>query len=179
MLHSAVQFGSLHGCSSEQQLQIQFNRPVLWLFALIQHTGGFVLKEWSQNSLWLCQGLAFTLQSYKSIEAMEGRTHCKCLWRGRYGKCNYPEKEITRQAFIYLPFFFPLSFPLLVKSTIAGIVKKMHFEHFVILLSGMQEISLQTNTKMQMCDNTVFFTLFRNSIIRKTCVSVKTVTTWN
>lgn len=148
MLNSAVQFGSLHGCSSEQQLQIQFNRPVLWLFALIQHTGGFVLKEWSQNSLWLCQGLAFTLQSYKSIEAMEGRIHCKCLWRGRYGKCNYPEKEITRQAFLFALFFSSL-FPLLVKSTIAGIVKKIHFEHYIILLSWMQEIYLQT--EIQRC----------------------------
>lgn len=153
MLNSAVQFGSLHGCSSERQLQIQFNRPVLWLFALIQHTGGFVLKEWSQNSLWLCQGLAFTLQSYKSIEAMEGRSHCKCLWRGRYGKCNYPEKEITRQAFFICPFFSSL-FPLLVKSAIAGRVKKMHFEHYIILLSQMQEIYLQTEIQRCRCVKT-------------------------
>lgn len=90
-----------------------------------------------------------------------------------------PREGNNKTSFYLFGLFFPLSFPLLVKSTIAGIVKKMHFEHFVILLSGMQEIYLQTNTKMQMCDNTVFFTLFRNSIIRKTCVSVKTVTIWN
>lgn len=154
MLNSVVQFGSLHGCSSEQQLQIQFNRPVLWLFALIQHTGGFVLKEWSQNSLWLCQGLAFTLQSYKSIEAVEGRTHCKCLWRGRYGKCNYPEKEITRQAFLLFGLLFPLLFSSLVKSNIARIVKKIHFEHFIILLSQMQEIYLQTEIQRLRCVKT-------------------------
>lgn len=165
MLNSVVQFGSLHGCSSEQQLQIQFNRPALWLFALIQHTGGFVLKEWSQNSLWLCQGLAFTLQSYKSIEAVEGRTHCKCLWRGRYGKCNYPEKEITRQAFFYALFFSPFPFSLLVKSTIAGIVKKIHFEHLIILLSQMKEIYLQTEIQRCRCEKTYYFSVHSEIIL--------------
>lgn len=156
MLNSAVQFGSLHGCSSEQQLQIQFNRPVLWLFALIQHTGGFVLKEWSQNSLWLCQGLAFTLQSYKSIEAMEGRTHCKCLWRGRYGKCNYPEKEITRQAFIYLPFFSPLLSSLGEEYYCKNNEKNAFWTFYNSSKLNARNLLTDRNTKMQMCGNSIF-----------------------
>lgn len=161
MLNSAVQFGSLHGCSSEQQLQIQFNRPVLWLFALIQHTGGFVLKEWSQNSLWLCQGLAFTLQSYKSIEAMEGRIHCKCLWRGRYGKCNYPEKEITRQAFFICSFFF-----LTFSSPSEEYYCRNSQENPFWTLHNSSKLNAgnlltDRNTKMQACENIVFFSPIR------------------
>lgn len=141
--------------------------------ALIQHTSGCVLKEWSQNSLWLCQGLAFTLQSYKSIEALEGRTHCKCVWRGRYGKCNYPEKEITRQGFFLFAtfFFFFFPFPLLVESCTPGTDRKNHLEHFINLTNWSSKSTgnfvTDRITKTQMCDTLVFFSLFSNATIRK------------
>lgn len=165
MQNSVVQFGCLHGCSSEQQLQIQFNRPALWLFALIQHTGGFVLKEWSQNSLWLCQGLAFTLQSYKSIEAVEGRTHCKCLWRGRYGKCNYPEKEITRQAFFSRPFFSPLPISPLGEEYCCRNSQENKFWTFYNSSKPNAGIYLQTEIQRCQCEKTYYFSVHSEIIL--------------